>query len=83
MDSPPTLSFRAERNKSSNHFYPSVECGTLSCERAVRELGWNPLPLPQSIRLSVDFFLHSAGSYSEEKKEMEREFRRKVAEKSN
>lgn len=78
MDPATSLNFKAERNKSSNHFYPSVECGTLSCDRAVRELGWSPLPLQKSVGLSVEFFEHSAGSYGEEKKEMEREFRRKV-----
>lgn len=83
MNPPASLNFKAERNKSSNHFYPSVECGRLSCERAVRELGWNPLPLQKSVSLSVEFFVQSANNYGEEKKEMEKEFRRKVVEKSS
>ena len=39
------LEMKAVKNGCSWHAYPSVDCGVISCERAVREIGWSPLPL--------------------------------------
>ena len=36
---------KAVKNGGSWHAYPSVDCGVICCEKAVREIGWSPLPL--------------------------------------
>ena len=39
------LEMKAVKNGGSWHAYPSVDCGVISRERAVQEIGWSPLPL--------------------------------------
>ena len=42
-----SANFKAVKNGHSSHYYPSVECGVISSERAKREIGWSPKPIVQ------------------------------------
>lgn len=47
--------YKVERAKRAIKFYPSVDCGPISVAKAKEEIGFNPTPLEEAIRASVEF----------------------------
>lgn len=59
LQQPDALHLIECESDASCDYYPSVSCGPLSIERAVRELHWSPTPLVQAVAATRAFFLEA------------------------
>lgn len=57
-----------ELTKSGKFFYPSVECGPISNEKAKKLLNFESTDFEQAIKETVQFFQKSMDFYAENKK---------------
>ena len=71
----PEVKFRdnTEFKGYGKYFYPSVDCGELSIEKAQKMLDWKPSKLEDALNDTTQFFL-TAGKYKKELKIVEKKY---------
>lgn len=59
-------------------FYPSVDCGPVSIEKAQKFLEWKPTALKKALEETSSFFIQAKGKYKEEQRKVEEKIKKKL-----
>ena len=58
--------FETNTEVSAPSFYPSVDCGPISNQKAIKYLSWKPSKIQDAIFETVNFFLNAKNKFTEE-----------------